>query len=79
MMNTVVNNNWKALLMFIHCIEFILSFNDLSCKIMHDEENMFLMNRLFSVVMYWMALLSVFDLEPTFFELLHFSQDLVNV
>ena len=73
--------------MYIHRIKFILSFKDrqyrakscvqiiLNC----DEENMFLIKRLFSVVMYWVALLSVFDLEPVFIKLLHFSQDLVNV
>ena len=48
-------------------------------KLNCDEEKMFLMKRLFSVVMYWVTLLSVFDLEPAFFELLHFSGDLVNV
>ena len=36
-----------------------------------DEENMFFMKRLFSVVIYCVALVSAFGLEPAFFELLH--------
>ena len=33
----VVNHNWKTVLMFIHRIEFILSFKDRSCKIMRAD------------------------------------------
>ena len=83
----VVSNNWRTLLMFIHHIRFILSFKVYRAKscvqiiLNCDEENMFLMNRFFSVVMYWVAWLSAFDLEPALVELLHkdFSESLVNV
>ena len=34
---TVVINNWKTSLMFIHRIEYMLSFKDLSCKIMRAD------------------------------------------
>ena len=34
---TLVINNWKTSLMFIHRIKYILSFKDLSCKIMHED------------------------------------------
>ena len=45
------------------------------------NEEYFLTKRLFSVVTYWATLLSAFDLEPAFSELLHdnFSQSCLEM